>query len=172
MPAEKRAGLEAWKQRVGEAEANRIREEAFARGRKIDADVDAYRLCGACDDPRIASHLNGYTFVHHEHTVRSDEHGYQGRLDAILSFNGTNVLTDFKGSNKTKQHRYLQDYELQIGAYYGACAEMGIPINCGCVCVFVDGRDKPMLHWIDEITLKEKFAEFLVRLEQYKTLNP
>jgi hypothetical protein len=171
MPAEKRAGLEAWKKRVGEVEANRIRDEAFARGRKIDADVDEWRVRGACDDPRIAQHLTGYAFVHHEYDVRSEAHQYQGRLDAVLSINGRNILVDFKGANRPKPRKYMEDYELQIGAYYGACLEMGVAIDCGCVCVFVDGEERPTLHWIDEMTLGHRLREFLLRVEQYKSIT-
>lgn len=172
MSPEKRTALDAWRARVGEEEAERIREYSFARGRKIDADVDTWRLTGECEDERISKHLNGYSFLHHELSVVSEAHKYQGRLDAILEMNERRILVDFKGASKFKNKKYLADYEVQIGAYFGACREMGIPIDCGCVCVFVETRKTPLLHWIQLDRLESAFAEFVVRRQQYELLNP
>lgn len=171
MPEEKRAALAAWRARVGEEEADRIREAAFVRGRKIDADVDTWRLTGMCDNVKIAEHLNGYQFLHHELTVISEVHQYQGRLDAILSMNDRAILVDFKGAGKFRNKKYLADYEVQIGAYYGACLEMGIRIDCGCVCVFVDDRKRPLLHWMDEAILSISFSAFIERRRRYDELT-
>lgn len=167
MDPVKRAALDAWKLRVGEAEAERIREAAFLRGHLIDANVDVWRRTGACKDPRITAHLAGYTFAHHELTVVSEAHKYQGRLDAVLQINGQSILVDFKGATKFRGRKYLTDYETQIGAYYGACVEMGIHIDSGCVCIFVDGMDKPVLHWISIDSLKFSHVHFTQRVHSY-----
>ena len=167
MPAEKRAALEAWKQRVGEVKAENIRQAAMLRGRIIDEQIDTFRLTGVCDDIRISKHLTGYSFLHHELPVTSMTYGFQGRLDAVLGINEQAILTDFKGSTKWKKPKYLEDYELQIGAYALACEEMGIEIHRGCVCLFIPDRATPQLHWIQRANLDKASQDFLLRVEQY-----
>lgn len=171
MPEEKRAALEAWVQRVGAEEAERIRTEAIERGNTIDEHVDQFRCMGACPDARISAYLDGYKFVAHEMPVVSEMHGYQGRLDAVLRMNERNILVDFKGSGRWKQKKYLEDYRLQLGAYYGALLEMGYTIDCASVVLFVDGRDRPQVYWQQPHELDEAHAMFLERVRQYKAMQ-
>lgn len=171
MPAEKRAALEAWKARVGEEEAERIRCEAIKRGNHIDEMVEAFKDGQPCEDARISKYLDGYEFVAHELVVRSDMHQYQGRLDAVLRMNGRNILVDFKGSNKWKPVKFLSDYRCQLGAYYGALLEAGYEIDCGCVVLFVDGRDAPQLYWQQKDELEEARLEFVDRVRAYKLMT-
>jgi hypothetical protein len=168
MAPEKRAALEAWKQRVGEEEAERIRQAAMARGNVIDEMVETFMDSGECEDTRISEYLNGYQFVAHELVVVSDMNQYQGRLDAVLRINNRNILVDFKGSTKWKPKKYLGDYNHQLGAYYGALMEAGMNIDCACVVLFIDGRDKPQLYWRQLDELQEAHGEFLQRVKQYR----
>jgi genome maintenance exonuclease 1 len=171
MDPEKRAALEAWRIRVGEEEAERIRQAAMARGNVIDEMVDTYMDNGECEDTRISEYLKGYKFVAHELVVVSDMNEYQGRLDAVLRMNDRNILVDFKGSTKWKPKKYLGDYNHQLGAYYGACMEMGMNIDCACVVLFIDGRDKPQLYWRQLHELQQSYEEFVERVKQYKNLT-
>lgn len=171
MAPEKRKSLQAWRDRVGEEEAERIRTYSFERGRKIDADVEMFKNTGTCEDQRIVDHLTGYTFLHHELTVTSEVHKYSGRFDAILGMSGRAILTDFKGSRVYRRPSYLHDYNIQIGAYWGACMEMGIEVHAGCVCVFIEQKEKPLLHWIHEEALQAAHAEFIVRRQLYARME-
>lgn len=171
MSPDKRAALDAWVERVGAEEAERIRSEAIARGNKIDECVDVFRCTGTCDDARIVAHLTGYEFVAHEMPVVSDMHKYQGRLDAVLRMNGRNILVDFKGSGKWKPKRYLEDYRMQLGAYYGALLEMGYEIDCACVVLFIDGRDAPQLYWQQKHELDEAHTLFVDKARKYHEMN-
>ena len=74
MPAEKRMALEAWKERVGHEEAERIRQAAMARGNVIDEQVLIFKDTGECDDTRISTYLTGHAFVAHELSVVSEMH--------------------------------------------------------------------------------------------------
>lgn len=171
MPAEKRMALEAWKERIGHEEAERIRQAAMARGNVIDEQVLIFKDTGMCEDARICAYLTGYEFVAHELSVVSEMNGYQGRLDAVLRTNNRNILVDFKGSNRWKQSKYLADYRLQLGAYFGACMESGMNIDAACVVLFVDGRDKPQMYWQQLDELHEAHAMFLERVAQYRLLT-
>lgn len=168
MAPEKRAALNAWIERVGREEAERIKSEAIARGNGIDQCVEQWKETGKADDARIAAYLDGYEIVAHEMTVSSDMHQYQGRLDAVLRMNGRNILVDFKGSGKWKPKKFLGDYTLQLGAYYGALLEMGYNVDCACVVLFIDGMDKPQLHWVQLPELDAAHHEFVAKVKQYK----
>lgn len=170
MSSEKRAALEAWKDRIGREEAERIRQAALLRGRTIDEQIEIFAFTGTCDDQRIVEHLEGYEFVARELPVVSDMHGYQGRLDAVLRMNNRNILVDFKGASRWKQKKYLEDYRLQLGAYFGACRESGMNIDCACVMLFIDGKTKPQLYWQQLHELDEAHAMFVEKVKQYKAM--
>jgi hypothetical protein len=167
MAPEKRAALKAWKQRVGEEEAERIRQAAIERGNIIDEMVEMFMEYGKCDDARISEYLNGYEFIAHELVVVSHMNEYQGRLDAVLRMNGRNILVDFKGSTKWKPKKFLGDYNHQLGAYYGALMESGTNVDCACVVLFIDGRDKPQLYWRQLHELQQAHEQFVERVKQF-----
>lgn len=167
MSQDKREALKAWVERVGEEEAERIRSAAIERGNKIDECVEQWMEYRSCDDARIAAYLEGYEFAAHEMPVISHRHKYQGRLDAVLKMNGRSILVDFKGAGKWKPKRYLEDYRHQLGAYYGALLEMGHAIDCACVVLFIEGREKPQLYWQQREELDVAFFEFAHKAETY-----
>ena len=171
MPNEKRASLEAWRMRVGEENAAAIVKAAMERGNKIDEQVAVFQETGTCEDVRIAQYLDGFAFIEREYRIKSEAGKYRGRLDAILQMNDTNILVDFKGSTRWKPEKYLVDYRLQLGAYYGALLEMGHRIDKGCVVLFVDGRDRPQIYWQQKEQLEKSHAEFLMRVEQFYIEN-
>lgn len=170
MPEEKKAALQKWRDRVGEKEAERIREVSFARGRGIDDQVAAFRAGEEIADQRIVQYLTGYHIAEQEMRVRSEVNKYRGRLDALLQINGRTILVDFKGSNRWKPIKQLEDYRLQLGAYFGALHEMGHEIDAGCVTLFVDGKDKPQVYWQQPDELWEAHAEFVLRVRQYELI--
>lgn len=167
MAQEKRDALAAWIDRVGHEEAERIRCAAIERGNKIDECVEQWIESKSCDDQRISTYLDGYEFAAHEMPVVSHIHKYQGRLDAVLRMNDRSILVDFKGSNKWKPRRYLEDYRHQLGAYYGALREMGYTIDCACIVLFIDGREKPQLYWQQQHELDEAFFGFVLKANEY-----
>lgn len=168
MPNEKRAALEAWKMRVGEDEAERIRQAAIERGNKIDTAVLSVKNGEPCEDARIASYIEGYEIVAHEMRICSHIHQYRGRLDAVLRMNERNILVDWKGSGRWKRKEYLSDYTLQLAAYFGALVEMGWNVDCAKVVLFVDGRDKPQVLWQQPDELWRLHEQFVMRVEEYK----
>lgn len=171
MSPQKRASLQAWKDRIGHEAAEEIRQAAMARGNKIDEQVEVFQDTGSCEDQRIAEYLTGYKFLERELRVQSDMHQYRGRLDAILQMNERNILVDFKGSTKWKPVKFLSDYRLQLGAYFGALRETGYHIDCGCVVLFVDGRDRPQIYWQQLHELDEAHLEFVEKVKEYERMK-
>lgn len=127
---EKRAGLEAWKNRVGEVEATRTRDQAAERGTSMHRIIEGYLLG--------EQHLDLTDLGQNAHTMAQQiiNNGlkdlneiwgsevtiyypglYAGATDVAGVFNGVESIIDFKQSNKPKRKEWITDYFLQLAAY-------------------------------------------------------
>lgn len=64
----------------------------------------------------------------------------------------------------------MDDYRLQLGAYYGACRETGMNIDLACVILFIDGKDKPQEYWMEQYELDATHLVFVEKVKQYNEL--
>lgn len=154
LPEEKRLALEAWRQRIGEEEAERIRQEAMARGRNYDDQVQRFMNGEEIEHKGLAKFLTEFKVVSAEQVIVNNILGYQGRYDAIAerqtSFKTERVLIDFKGAAKKKERKHIQDEMLQLTSYWLALEQMKEPIHYA------------MLVYIlpyDEIQLRELYID-------------
>ena len=128
---EDRAGIAAWKQRVGHKEAERIKNEASNRGNSmhfyieqfllgkfnldlIDEENRSKKMAIEIIDNGLKNKLSEVWGA--EATVYYPEK-YAGTADCIGIYEGKETILDFKQSNKPKKEEYINDYFLQIGAY-------------------------------------------------------
>ena len=147
---DKRAGLEAWKNRVGEVEATRTRDQAAERGTAMHRILESYILG--------QNHLDLTDIGQNAHTMAQQiiDNGlkdlteiwgsevtihypglYAGATDLAGIFNGAESIIDFKQSNKPKRKEWITDYFLQLGAYamghntvYGTKIVSGVVLMC------------------------------------------
>jgi len=147
---EKRAGLEAWKNRVGEVEATRTKDQAAERGTAMHRILESYILG--------QNHLDLTDIGQNAHTMAQQiiDNGlkdlteiwgsevtihypglYAGATDLAGIFNGSESIIDFKQSNKPKRKEWITDYFLQLGAYamghntvYGTKIDRGVVLMC------------------------------------------
>jgi|TARA_R110000803_G_scaffold151886_1_gene216920 CRISPR/Cas system-associated exonuclease Cas4 (RecB family) len=143
----KQQSLEAWRIRVGHANALKITTDAASRGTTMHAIVEGYLL----KKPRLDLTANG----EHAHKMANiliekaiqgrltDVYGieptlykkgsYAGAADFIGLHDGIPIIGDWKQSNKPKREEWLRDtYRLQLAAYALAFEDMfGEPINKG-----------------------------------------
>ena len=123
--------LEAWIERVGEEEANRIKEEAAAVGDCMHNMLEAYvrgvpyEKTGIPEEKeatglynwmkrRALMHLNevwGIEVPLHLHDL------YAGRCDLVGVYKGVPSIIDYKNSLRWKNDEMLVDYGMQIAAY-------------------------------------------------------
>ena len=128
---EDKAAIEAWKERVGHKEAERIRNEASSRGSSMHSYIEQF-LLGKFNldllDEEIKSKKMAVEIIDNglknklteiwgaEATVYYPGH-FAGTADCIGIYEGKETILDFKQSNKPKKKEYIEDYFLQIGAY-------------------------------------------------------
>lgn len=141
LGSQDKAGLDKWRARVGEEEANRISLRATTRGTSL------HKLCedyvGNKDNydfnysPLIINMFRSIQpFINYidevygnEVTVYSHELKTAGRIDVFCKMGGKNVILDFKTASKRKQEIYIKNYFLQTTAYALAIREIkGIDI--------------------------------------------
>ena len=149
--AEEKAALANWKERVGHAEANRIKTEASSRGTSMHSFIEDY-LRGRVNESFFETNeqykimakeiidkgLNGRLeeIYGMEETLYYPEK-YAGTADLLAKMDGMDVCVDFKQSNKPKKTDYIQDFFLQLGAYtlahdivHGTKMKAGIILLC------------------------------------------
>ena len=128
---EDKASLENWKQRVGYAEAKRIKNEASNRGTSMHSYIEDFSK-GRINESFFESNENYKNMAKEiiekgikgkleeiygiETTLHYPEK-YAGTADLVGVYQGKESIIDFKQANKPKKVDYIQDYFLQLGAY-------------------------------------------------------
>lgn len=130
----KEPSLQKWKDRVGEVEANKIRDKAANFGTKIHEMCEAYIL--GKDLPthnnfhrsrfetlrKVIDERFGDVYAL-EAALYSDRLKVAGRTDVIGLFDGIPSVIDFKNSNKPKKAEWIHDYFHQGAGYSFMYAE-------------------------------------------------
>ena len=128
---EDKAGLAAWKERVGHKEAERIRNEASNRGSSMHSYIEQFLLgkfnLDLLDEDNQSKKMAVEIIDNGLNNKLSEIWGseatlyypgkYAGTADCIGVYEGKETIIDFKQSNKPKREEYIEDYYLQIGAY-------------------------------------------------------
>ena len=171
----KNEGLQKWRDRVGEEEANRISFMATSRGTAVHQILEDWILGQeAVTKPMpvhvetanglkqlVSPHLGevrmveGQLFSHHLRTA--------GTVDLVAEFDGEMAIIDWKTSNWPKKRDQINNYFMQESAYAVMFEERtGIPVTKLVTLVaykdgtqmFVEKRDD----WIDGfIELRDKY---------------
>ena len=179
-PKADQEALERWKKRVGDVEAERIKNEAAARGtamhkyledlirgqRSMDLTTtgqEAQKMAEIIVDRG----LNDCSKVYGVEATLYYPGLYAGSCDLIASYNGKLAIIDFKQTNKPKQREWIGDYFLQMAAYgmahdavYDTAIELGIIMMCS-----RDGYYQQFV--IEGSEFREAKHAFLKRLDIY-----
>jgi genome maintenance exonuclease 1 len=91
---------------------------------------------------------------------------YAGTLDLLAYWQGVLTLFDFKTSHREKKAQWLSDAKLQIAAYRGACQ---LEIAQGLIVVVTPNTVQ--FFTLERAELEEYWQEWLLRLEQYRSLD-
>ena len=127
---EKRASLEAWKNRVGGIEAERVKNTAATRGTAMHSYLEMHLngkgLLDLSDEGRAArgmaqkiidEGLKDLEEVWGNEVVLYYPDLYAGQTDLVGIYQGRDSIIDFKQSNRPKQDSWIEDYYLQGAAY-------------------------------------------------------
>ena len=152
-----KAGIQKWRARVGEVEANRISTKASRQGTRVHSICESYIknedgfLDGRMPNEvemfqSIESLLDCIDNVHvTEGALYSDELKIAGRTDLIAEFDDELAVIDYKTSRKIKTWEMCHAYFMQ-GAFYAHAYEerTGISIN-NIVIIMAVENEKPLL---------------------------
>ena len=172
--------IERWKQKVGEARAEEIKNEAANRGtamhkyledlirgqRSMDLTTtgqEAQRMAEIIVDRG----LNRCSDIYGVEAVLYYPGLYAGSCDLIGKIDDKVSIIDFKQTNKPKQREWIGDYFLQMAAYgmahdavYNTAIEQGVILMCS-----RDGYFQEFV--IEGKEYREAKYEFLRRLDQF-----
>ena len=120
--------IRAWRQRVGEDEANRISHRASNRGTAVHDILERYLKNEDTSDnlPHIKQSLTNLRPILDrsigkifglEVALNSRHLGMAGRCDCIAEWNGVPSIIDFKTSRRVKKKENISNYFAQASAY-------------------------------------------------------
>jgi len=157
QPEEKKASLAAWKAKVGADQADKIRDDAAARGTIMHNILESWIK----DQPHVDLTEVGQLAEKMAHQIlinglrdRLNEYWgmevtlyypglYAGATDVVGLYEGAESIVDFKQSNKPKRREWIEDYKLQLAAYalahnevYGTSINKGVNLICTKDCYF------------------------------------
>ena len=182
--AEKAESLKRWVQKVGEVEADRIKNTAAKRGTAMHSYLETYIQGGKVLDLRdvgreassmaetiIAKGFNDLEEIWGSEVTLFYPDLYAGATDLCGIYQGRESIIDFKQSNKPKKAEWITDYKLQMIAYamahncvYGTDIDQGVILMCTPDNFFqkftINGREFRELKW-----------EWLKRIDNYYATN-
>ena len=175
--------LKDWKAKVGEAEAERIKNLSSKRGTSMHKFLEHYILGTGYDDltglgqeaKSMAEKIIeiGFTPIEEYYGTEVMLHYpglYAGSTDLVCLHNDMETIVDFKQANRPKKEEWIEDYYLQIAAYcmahdevYGSQIRQDIVMIC-----------TPDLYYqefkIQDSELRSWKHKFLKRLDMYNEL--
>ena len=178
---EDKAGIAAWKERVGHKEAERIKNEASSRGTSmhsflerflqnkfnlelIEEDNKAKKMAEEIIDNGLKKNLSE---VWGAEATLYYPGKYAGTADCVGIYNKRESILDFKQKNKAAREEYIEDYFLQLGAYtlahntvYNSRITQGVILLCTVDYLFQE-------FIIEGNQLIEFQNKFLERVEQF-----
>ena len=175
--------LKDWTAKVGEKEAERIKNLSSRRGTSMHKFLESHITSVGYDDltelgqtaKSMAEKVIEICLAPVEEYYGSEvtlyyPGLYAGSTDLVCNHNGMETIVDFKQSNRPKRKEWIEDYYLQIAAYamahdhvYGSEIRQGVIMMC-----------TPDLYYqefiITDHELRNYKHKFLKRLDMYHEL--
>ena len=175
---EKKESLAKWKQKVGENEADKIRDSAAERGTIMHRIIEGHLLgqrhadfsdlgqnAGVMAQKIIDEGLNGHLDEIWGSEITIYYPGlFAGATDLAGIYEGRESIIDFKQSNKLKRREWIEDYFIQLAAYalghnyvYNTSIQSGTILMCAKDNIFqrfdITGEDfkKYTYKWLERV---------------------
>ena len=127
---EKKESLARWKARVGETEAERIKDNSASRGTNMHLHLERHILGAGhmdlTDEGQVAGDMAQVIIdkglcdmgeIWGSEVTLFYPNLYAGATDLVGVFDYEDSIVDFKQSNKPKKKEWIDDYFMQLGAY-------------------------------------------------------
>ena len=180
--ANKKAGLDRWREKVGYKTAQDITQQAALRGTEMHYVLEQYiagkgylNLSESGELARSMAHeivknLELFKTVWGNEVNLAYKDRWAGSTDCVGLYDEKPTIIDFKQSNKPKREEYVEDYYYQIAAYSLAHQEQYGPIDQGLICVCTkDGLYQEFK--MDARKLDEYENKWLERVERFEKLR-
>ena len=177
-----REAIKAWRERVGEEEANKISNQSATRGTKIhdlcenvllnnDIDTSNLSLLDKQMWDRFRPELDRIDNIHAiEDPLYSDHLRMAGRVDCIAEWEGKLSVIDFKTSRKSKKKEWIDNYFMQCTSYAIMFEEMtGTPVPQIVVAIAVEG-EFPQVFVEKRDNYVEKLLNLRLEYERFEKL--
>ncbi len=181
---EKKASLARWRNKVGENEAERIKNEAAKRGTAMHEYLEYYvrqeklldlsnegQAAGSMARAIIDQGLSGMEEIWGSEVTLFYPGLYAGQTDLCGIFTGRESIIDFKQTNKPKKREWVEDYFLQLAAYamahdviYNTCIDQGVILMCS-----KDGFFQKFISTGKEFTRYKH--QFLSKIDQFYAIK-
>lgn len=136
--------LTEWRNRIGDAEADKISEAATRIGDRLHLNMENYLLHGSEPTGNYLTKVLSNLIIKGGLSKIDEVYGsevplyypgvYAGTADLIAAYNGKMAIVDFKNSSKLKAREHIGDYFMQLVAYALAHNEVyGTNISTGVV---------------------------------------
>ena len=176
--------LKDWKEKVGEKEAERIKNLSSRRGTSMHKFIESYVTGVGYDDltelgrpaKPMAEKVIEVGLAPVEEYYGSEvtlyyPGLYAGSTDLVCLHNGLETIVDFKQSNRPKKKEWVEDYYLQIAAYamahdyvHGSAIRQGVIMMCTPDLYYQEFR-------ITDHELRTWKHKFLKRLDMYHEIK-
>ena len=153
---EKMDSLKRWKDRVGEAQANSVKQQAASRGTAMHTHLEKYilgeghvdltetgKLAKSMADVIIKEGLCDLSEIWGSEVTLHYPGLYAGQTDLVGTYDYEDSIVDFKQTNKPKRRQWVWDYFQQLAAYalahnelYGTEIEKGVILMCSVDCLY------------------------------------
>ena len=127
---EAQESIARWKSKVGENEAERVRDQAASRGTNMHLHLERYvegkghmdltdegQVAGDMAQVIINKGLCDLSEIWGSEVVLFYPDLYAGQTDLVGVYDYENSIVDFKQSNRPKRKEWIDDYFMQLGAY-------------------------------------------------------
>lgn len=125
--------LDDWKERVGQEEADRIRDTAIATGTAMHDSIEKFLETGeSTGNDNYKQYYDGFLSKYNIEACLIEkplyyyddklEIGFAGTVDLIAIVDGELMLIDHKSSTKKKREEWIGDYKMQVSAYAKAAS--------------------------------------------------
>ena len=172
--------LKDWKAKVGEQEAERIKNLSSVRGTAMHKHLESYiqeigyedltdtgKQAKSMSDKIIEIGLAPVDEYYGSEVTMYYPGLYAGQTDLVCMHNGEDAIVDFKQANKPKKKEWIEDYYLQIAAYamahdyvHNSAIKKGVIMVC-----------TPDLYYqefvVEGAELRQYKHKFLKRLDMY-----
>ena len=172
--------IDNWRRRVGDKEADRIMTQASTIGTEMHQVLE-YFLTGQgyynAQEDGTKPRMMAKTILDN---IKLDEvwgneislqyqNKFAGTADLLAIAYGKPSIVDWKQANRPKKEEWVDDYKLQLGAYYLAHTANYGPIEQGIISICT--RDLQYQEFrLSEGELKEYADKFLSRVDEYNKI--